>query len=82
MFNYSESTPAHLEDSKHISNEDSDIITLLSYTDCFVADHFDDLTQFIPLVQILEDEPSPISVWPYPFQGDWGVSLFEKWETV
>ena len=78
VFNYSKSTARHLTENKRMPNSDSDIKTLLAYTDCSDAHPFEDLAQLVPLVQALEEEVSLISTWPHAFQGNWGVSLFDK----
>ena len=76
------STGTHLADSKHMSKADSDTKTFLAYTDCFDAHQFEDLTQFVPLVETLEDNPNLISTWPHAFQWDWEVSLFKQCEMI
>ncbi len=67
MVNYSKSTATYLADCKHMSNADSDMNTYLAYIDCSDAHPFEVLTQLVPLVQTLKDEPNLISPPPRDF---------------
>jgi hypothetical protein len=82
IFNYSESEAPRLSDSKHMSNEDSAMKSFLTSTNCSPAHPIEDLITLVPLVQTLQDDPSPISTRPLDMRGDWGISFFKKWERV
>jgi hypothetical protein len=56
-----------------MSNADSEMKVFLAYTDCSDAHPFKDLTQLVPLVQTLEDNPTFVSTRPQDFHDDWGV---------
>jgi hypothetical protein len=58
-----------------MSNADSDMKAFIAYTDCSDAHPFKDLTQLVPLVQTLEEDPTLVSTSPQDFHGDWGVSF-------
>ncbi len=58
-----------------MSNADSDMKAFLADTDSYDAHLFKDLTQLVPLVQTLEDDPTFVSTRPQDFHGDWGVSF-------
>ena len=82
IFNYSKSEAPRLSDSKHMSNADSDMKSFLASTNCSPAHPIEDLITLVPLVQTLQDDPSPISTRPLDMQGDWGTTFFKKWERV
>ncbi len=82
MFNYSKSEAPRLSDSKHMSNADSDMKSFLVSTNCSPAHPIEDLITLVPLVQTLQDDPSPISTRPLNMQGDWAILFFKQWERI
>ena len=57
-------------DSRHILSADSDMEIFLDFTDCTDGHAIEDLTQLVPLVQTVEDEPSYIATQPVASEGD------------
>jgi hypothetical protein len=61
---------------------DSDMKSFLASTNCSPAHPIEDLITLVPLVQTLQDDPSPISTRPLDMLDDWDTSFFKKWERV
>ena len=56
--------------------------SFLASTNCSPAHPIEDLITLVPLVQTLQEDPSPISTRPLDVQGDWGISFFKEWERI